>query len=151
MKVEASSIDEYINMLPEDRQEAVKKLRKTIQDNLPEGFSEELSYGMIGYVVPHSIYPKGYRSDPKKPLPFINIASQKNHIALYHMALYTDEDLMKWFKAEFSKYSETKLDMGKSCLRFKKPENIPFELIGKLSQKVSPEAWINTYEKSIKL
>ncbi|MDZ7740184.1 MAG: DUF1801 domain-containing protein [Bacteroidota bacterium] len=147
MQIEATTVDDYISKLPEGRREAIQKLRKLIRENLPEGFEETLSYGMIAYVVPHSLYPKGYHADPKLALPFISIASQKNHIALYHMALYTDPGLMEWFTKEYPAYMKTRLDMGKSCVRFKKAENIPFELIGELSKKVSPQDWIKTYEK----
>lgn len=150
MKVNAETPEQYVDQLPNDRKNAVEKLRKTILDNLPEGFVEEMSYGMIGFVVPHSIYPKGYHCDPKLPLPFINIASQKNAVTLYHMGLYSDQELLNWFTKEYSNYSKTKLDMGKSCIRFKKPENIPFELIGSLCSKISCTEWINIYETKIR-
>ena len=149
MKVNAETPEQYVDQLPNDRKNAVEKLRKTILDNLPEGFVEVMSYGMIGFVVPHSIYPKGYHCDPKLPLPFINIASQKNAVTLYHMGLYSDQELLNWF-TEYSNYSKTKLDMGKSCIRFKKPENIPFELIGLLCSKINCTEWINIYETKIR-
>ncbi len=136
--------------LPDDRKTAMKQLRETILENLPEGFEEVMSYGMIGYVVPHSIYPPGYHCDPKLPLPFMNIASQKNFIAVYHMGLYADEHLMKWFLAEYNKISAGKPDMGKSCLRFKPNKPIPYELIGKLTSKVKPDEWISAYEKAFR-
>ena len=126
------------------------KLRKTILDNLPEGFKEGIGYGMIGYSVPHSLYPAGYHCDPKLPLPFMRFASQKNFIAFYHMGLYADKQLLDWFVNEFQQVSKTKLDMGKSCVRFKKTEQIPFELIGKLVSKMTPEDWITIYEKALK-
>lgn len=150
MKVNAETPEQYVDQLPNDRKNAVEKLRKTILDNLPEGFVEVMSYGMIGFVVPHSIYPKGYHCDPKLPLPFINIASQKNAVTLYHMGLYSDQELLNWFTKEYSNYSKTKLDMGKSCIRFKKPENIPFELIGLLCSKINCTEWINIYETKIR-
>ena len=150
MKVNAETPEHYVDQLPNDRKNAVEKLRKTILDNLPEGFVEVMSYGMIGFVVPHSIYPKGYHCDPKLPLPFINIASQKNAVTLYHMGLYSDQELLNWFTKEYSNYSKTKLDMGKSCIRFKKPENIPFELIGLLCSKINCTEWINIYETKIR-
>ena len=140
------SVASYIESLPEERQIIIQRFRETIQKNLPKGFEECMSYGMIGYVVPHSIYPKGYHCDAKLPLPFLNIASQKNFVALYHMGLYADEAIMKWFIEEFPKHSASKLDMGKSCIRFKKIEHIPFDLIGQLSQKFSPKQWIELYE-----
>ncbi|MCK5789004.1 MAG: DUF1801 domain-containing protein [Chlamydiia bacterium] len=132
--------------LPEDRKEAIIKLRQIIKDNLPSGFDEVISYGMLGYVVPHSIYPKGYHVDSKLPLPFINIASQKNHIAIYHMGLYSDKKLLEWFVTEYAKLGMVKLNMGKSCIRFKKSEHIPFDLIAKLFCKITPQQWINIYE-----
>ncbi len=148
MAVKAVTIDTYISSLPEDRQEAIQKLRQVIKKNLPKGFSEEISYGMIGYVVPHTLYPKGYHCDPKLPLPFLSLASQKNFVALYHMGLYADAELLEWFTDEFKKRSSAKLDMGKSCIRFKKPEQIPYELIGELAGKMSPAQWIALYESA---
>lgn len=150
MKIEANTPKEYLDQLPEDRKQAMIKLRKTILDNIPGGFEETIIYGMIGYVVPHSIYPDGYHCDTKLPLPFINIASQKNFIALYHMGIYADPELKEWFEKEYSKHCKTKLDMGKSCIRFKKVDQIPYELIAELVQKVDVQRWIDIYEKSIK-
>lgn len=150
MKIQADSPDEYINALPEERKEVLSKMREVIRENIPEGFREEMNYGMIGYVVPHDIYPAGYHCDPKLPLPFMNIASQKNFVALYHMGIYANDDLLNWFKEEYSKFTTTKLDMGKSCIRFKKMDQIPYELIGQLATKVSPEQWIEVYEKAVK-
>lgn len=150
MKVKAETPEQYIEQLSEERQIAVGQLRKTILNNLPKGFSETISYGMIGFVVPHSIYPNGYHCDPKQPLPFISIASQKNYIALYHMGLYANTELLKWFTDEFPKHSKSKLDMGKSCIRFKKPDQIPIELIGELCSKMSTEKWIEIYETNLK-
>ena len=150
MKIEAKSVKEYIDQLPADRKKAITKLRKEIKANLPKGYKEELNYGMPGYVVPHSLYPNGYHCDPKLPLPFMSIASQKNFVAVYHMGVYSDPKLMKWFTTEFAKHSKAKLDMGKSCIRFKKMEDIPYELIGELAAKVSVKDWIATYEKAFK-
>jgi hypothetical protein len=149
MQIFAETPEDYIARLPEDRKEAITKLRKAILENLPQGFIETISYGMIGYVVPHAIYPKGYHVDPKLPLPFLNIASQKNFIALYHMCLYSDKELLKWFTSEYSKYSKTKLDMGKSCIRFKRADQIPFNLIGELASKISVNEWIKAYESKV--
>lgn len=148
MNLQANSVTDYLNKIPEERKASFNKLRDTILENLPEGFSEEMSYGMIGYVVPHSAYPSGYHCDPKLPLPFISIASQKNFIALYHMGIYANNELLDWFVAEYPKYVKTKLDMGKSCIRFKKPELIPFELIGQLVSKIGVQDWITLYEKA---
>ena len=145
MKIEAQSVQEYLENLPEERKEPIEKLRKVISENLPNGFEEQLSYGMIGYIVPKSIYPKGYHCTPELPLPFLSIASQKNSINLYHMGIYADEKLLHWFQEEFPKHSKKKLDMGKSCMRFKKPEDIPYELIGELARKMTSQDWIEMY------
>ena len=150
MTSDAKSPDEYIASLPEERKQVMASLRKTIKSNLPKGFEEVMSYGMIGYVVPHSIYPDGYHCSPELPLPFMNIASQKNYMALYHMGLYTDKKLMTWFTGEYPKYSAQKLDMGKSCVRFKKPDDIPLKLIGELCAKMPVQNWIDLYENNIK-
>lgn len=150
MKYNADTVEEYISQLPEERIEPFKKLRKVVLDNLPKGFKETIGYGMPAYVVPHSKYPDGYHCDPKLPLPFINLASQKNFIAFYHMGIYSDPKLLKWFTDEFSNYVKTKLDMGKSCIRFKKMDQIPYELIGKLVSKMTPDDWIDKYENAIK-
>ena len=144
------TVEEYIAQLPDDRREAIVKLRETVKRNIPEGFEETISYGMIGYVVPHSVYPEGYACTPELPLPFVNIANQKNHIAVYHMGMYAKPELLEWFKNEFPKHSKYKLDMGKSCIRFKKPEYITFNLIGELMQKMRTEEWIDIYEKNYK-
>jgi len=150
MKKEANTPEGYLDALEAPRKEAMTALRKTILEHLPDGFEETISYGMIGYVVPHSLYPSGYHCDPKLPLPFMNIASQKSHIAFYHMGLYADPALMAWFLDRYSTWSDKKLDMGKSCLRFKRMEQIPFSIIGELVGKVTPEMWIQTYEKAFK-
>lgn len=150
MQYKANSPEEYINAIPEERKEAMQTLRKVILENLPDGFSEVMSYGMIGYVVPHELYPNGYHCDPKLPLPFMNIASQKNFIAVYHSGIYADKNLMDWFVGEYPKYVKTKLDMGKSCVRFKKIETIPMQLIGELASKMTPKQWIALYEANVK-
>ena len=147
MKSDAKTPDEYIAELPDERKSAMTKLRETILQNLPEGFVEEMNYGMIGYVVPHSIYPKGYGANPKLPLGMLNIASQKNDITMHHMGLYSDKKLLEWFESEYPKHSKTKLDMGKGCVHFKKTENIPFDLIAELVKKISVADWIETYEE----
>lgn len=150
MQSKATTPEQYLSELPEDRKEAMLKLRNAIKENLPQGFEEVISYGMLGYVVPHSIYPSGYHCDPKLPLPFINLASQKNFIALYHMGIYANKNLESWFVSEYPKHVKTKLDMGKSCIRFKKMEDIPFDFIGELAAKVSVEDWISIYEKAFR-
>jgi hypothetical protein len=146
MTSKAKTPKEYLDSLPENRKKAMTELRKVILKNLPKGFSEEMSYGMIGYVVPHSLYPDGYHCNPKLPLPFLNIASQKNFIAVYHMGIYANPKLLAWFKKEYPKHSKDKMDMGKSCLRFKKPDQIPFKFIGELVSKMTPKEWIALYE-----
>lgn len=150
MQSTASTPDEYFTTLPEDRRDAMSQLRKVIKKNLPKGFQEVMNYGMPGYVVPHKIYPAGYHCDPKLPLPFLGLASQKNSINFYHMGIYADPKLLKWFTTEFPKHSKKKLDMGKSCVRFKKPEDIPYDLIGELVAKMSPQDWIKLYESGLK-
>jgi hypothetical protein len=150
MQTEAVSPNEYVADLPEDRKAAITKLRSVIKKNLPKGFEEKMAYGMISYVVPHSIYPAGYHCDPKLALPFLSFASQKNFIAVYHMGMYADPVLLNWFTESFPKHSKTKLDMGKSCIRFKKPEEIPFELIGELVSKMTVKDWITLYESNFK-
>lgn len=150
MTYQVSTPEEYVNAIPEERREVFEKLRETIVENIPDGFREEINYGMIGYVVPHRLYPPGYHCDPKLPLPFVGIASQKNFIALYHMGIYANPDLLDWFVSEFPKHSKSKLDMGKSCIRFKKPEHIPFDLIGLLMQKITVEDWVNLYESAFR-
>lgn len=150
MQSKATTVEQYIAELPPERQKAVAELRKVIKEKLPKGFSEGMGYGMIGYCVPHSLYPAGYHCAPKLPLPFMNIASQKNFIAVYHMGVYAEPKLLKWFTDEYAKAGVGKLDMGKSCIRFKKPENIPYKLIGELASKVTVEKWIEYYEKNIK-
>ena len=150
MQSKALTVEEYINELPSDRKEVIQKLRKTIADNLPKGFEEMMGYGMMGYSVPHSIYPNGYHCNPKDPLPFMGMASQKNFVAFYHMGVYADKNLHDWFVAEYAKRCKYKLDMGKSCVRFKKFDDIPYDLIAELTQKISVEDWIKTYESAFK-
>ncbi|PZR19180.1 MAG: hypothetical protein DI539_14815, partial [Flavobacterium psychrophilum] len=136
MQYVVETVDQYMDAIPEERKAPMTKLRETIAENLPEGYSEGVSYGMMGWSVPHSAYPAGYHCDPKQPLPFLGIASQKNFIAFYHMGIYADKELHDWFAAEFPKHSKYKLDMGKSCIRFKKPDAIPYELIAELVKKM---------------
>ncbi len=150
MQSKAVTVEDYIKGLPKERQETITKLRKEIKKNLPKGFSEGMGYGMMGYSVPHSLYPPGYHCDPKLPLPFMGIASQKNFIAVYHMGVYADPKLLKWFLTEYPKHTDAKLDMGKSCIRFKKPEKIPFKLFGELMSKMSVKDWIEKYESILK-
>lgn len=149
MKSAAATPEDYLKGLSEDRKDAVSAIRKAIKENLPEGFSESMGYGMLCYGVPHSIYPKGYHCDPKQPLPLMSLASQKNFIALYHMGLYANKPLLDWFVSEFPKHAKYKLDMGKSCIRFKRLDDIPYELIGELCSKISVGNWIDMYESAL--
>jgi Domain of unknown function (DU1801) len=147
MQSKATTPQEYLDSLPKDRKQAMAELRKEVLKNLPKGFSEVM-FGMLGYVVPHSIYPDGYHCDPKQPLPFMGIASQKNYVVVYHMGVYSDNKLTDWFTKEYAKQVKGKLDMGKCCIRFKKMDQIPFKLIGELAGKMTVKEWISIYEKS---
>lgn len=150
MQYKATSPEDYIQQVPEERQEALKKLRTIINKNLPKGFEEGIQYGMIGYYVPHTKYPDGYHCNPKEPLPFMSFASQKNSVNLYHSGIYAIPEVHDWFVKEYPKHVKRKLDMGKSCIRFKKMDEIPFDLIGELCKKLSVDDWISTYETAIK-
>jgi hypothetical protein len=150
MRSEAKTVKEYLSSLPEDRVEPMDKLYKAIKKNIPKGFAEGMGYGMMGWDVPHSLYPAGYHCNPEQPLPFIGLASQKNFIALYHMGIYADPQLLQWFTDEYPKHSKRKLDMGKSCIRFKKMDDIPYALIGELASRMTPQQWITLYEKAFK-
>ncbi len=149
MQSKATTPADYVAALPDDRRAVITAMREAVLKNLPEGFREVMSYGMLGYVVPHSLYPAGYHCDPKQPLPFISLASQKNYISFYHMGLYAG-GLLEWFESNWPLHSKKKLDMGKCCVRFKKPEDVPLELIGELAQKMTPQQWVEHYEKTIK-
>jgi hypothetical protein len=150
MKTPGNTVEEILANVPEDRSLPFRKLHDVIMKNLPEGFKAGISYGGLGYVVPHSIYPSGYHCKPSEPLPFAGIASQKHSINFYHMGIYADQELMDWFLSEYTKHSSKKPDMGKSCIRFKKSEEIPYELIGQLMRKISVQDWIKTYENKMK-
>jgi Domain of unknown function (DU1801) len=150
MQSTLKNVMDYVKSVPKERAEAFRQFRKVILSHLPNGYEECMSYGMIGYVVPQSLYPKGYHCDSKLPLPFVSLASQKNFIALYHMGMYADKKILEWFVAEYPKHCKKKLDMGKSCVRFKYIDDIPFELIGELMKKMSVKEWITLYEKHFK-
>ncbi len=150
MRSGASSVNDYFAALPDDRRPVMTSLRKAIKKELPKGFEEVMGYGAPGWVVPHKLYPPGYHCDPTTPLPFMGIASQKNHIAVYHMGVYSSEALLSWFQSEWPKHSSKKLDMGKSCIRFKKPEDVPIALIGELASKMTPAEWVELYEQRLK-
>lgn len=150
MQSSTTNVEAYLKEIPLERQEVFTNLRETIRNNIPKGFVEQMSYGMIGYVVPHTTYPDGYHCNPKLPLPFVNIASQKNFIILHHLGIYANPKLLQWFVGEYPNHSKQKLDMGKGCIRFKKMDQIPFELIAELMQKITVEDWIQGYETQIK-
>ena len=144
------TIESYINSLPEDRKESIIKIMNIVEENIPVGFAKVMNYSMPSFVIPHSIYPTGYHVTPDLPLPFIGVASQKNHIGFYHMGVYADSNLLDWFISEYPKYCKSKLDMGKSCIRFKKIDDIPYELVAELSTKMTIQDWISIYEKNRK-
>ncbi len=150
MRIEADSVDAYLKAIPEERKEVLGKLRALIKEAIPDGFEETFQYNMPSFVVPHDLYPAGYHCNPKDPLPFLSIASQKNFVALYHMGLYADNDLLEWFKSEYPNHSKRKLDMGKSCIRFKYMDHIPYDLIRELVSKVTVADWIERYERNVK-
>jgi uncharacterized protein YdhG (YjbR/CyaY superfamily) len=150
MQSKAETPKQYVDELPDDRKPIIKKIRSIIKKTLPNGFKEVMNYGMLGYVVPHSIYPDGYHCDPKLPLPFMALASQKNFVALYHSGIYADSKLHDWFVGEYPKHCSRKLDMGKSCIRFKKMDDIPYDLIEKLCSKMTVEDWVALYEANVK-
>lgn len=150
MKANGKTVKEILTSLPVDRAEPFNKLHDVIVKNLPKGFEAAISYGGLGYVVPHKLYPPGYHCKPSEPLPFAGIASQKNSINFYHMGIYADPDLLKWFVTEYPRHSKQKLDMGKSCIRFKKLDDIPYKLIGELMKKMSVKKWITIYETKLK-
>jgi hypothetical protein len=149
MKPIGKTVDEILTNLPADRVEPFNKLHDVIIKNLPKGFEPAISYGGLGYVVPHHVYPAGYHCNPAEPLPFAGIASQKGSINFYHMGIYADAKLLKWFQEEYPRHSKQKLDMGKSCIRFKKMEDIPYKLIGELMRKITVKDWIATYEATM--
>lgn len=150
MKPTGTTVEDILANVPADRAVAFNQLHRVITDHLPAGFEPAISYGLLGYVVPHRLYPAGYHCKPSEPLPFASIASQKNSINLYHMGLYASPELLDWFVTEFPKHTQQKLDMGKSCIRFKKFNDIPYDLIGALMTKMSVEEWIGLYEGRIK-
>lgn len=150
MKANSKTVKEILKNLPIDRAEPFKKLHDIILKNLPKGFEAAISYGGLGYVVPHTIYPAGYHCKPSEPLPFAGLASQKNSINFYHMGIYSDPKLLDWFVTEYPKHTKQKLDMGKSCIRFKKLDDIPYKLIGELMKKMTTKEWINIYETNLK-
>jgi len=150
MQAKPTTPEVYVAGLPEDRKAAVSAIRKAINKNIPKGFKEGICYGSIGWFVPHSLFPAGYHCDPSKPLMLMSLTSTKGHIALHHLGLYASGPLLQWFQTAWSKKSAKKLDMGKGCVRFKKPDEVPLELIGKLASKLTPQAWIEIYQKALR-
>lgn len=149
MKSDAKTVGDYLAELDDDRRGVMTALVDAIDAHLPEGFEKEMQYGMPNWVVPLSTFPAGYHCTPDTPLPFLAIASQKQYISIYHMAVYADPELLDWFVAEYEKLDTgRKLNMGKSCIRFRKPEHVPVDLIARLAEKVTPQQWIEHYEKS---
>jgi hypothetical protein len=151
MQSKAATVEEYLAELPPERRAALEAVRNTILKNLDKGFQERMAYGMIGYSVPHSIYPSGYHCDPRQPLPYAGLASQKNHLSLYLMGMYCscidgkESDLLRWFRAEWEKTGK-KLDMGRACIRFKKLDDLPLDLIGEAIRRVPVKKCIDYYE-----
>ena len=150
MSPKATPLEDYFAALPEERQAPMARLRAVINDHIPTGFEEQLSYGLPGWVVPHSLYPPGYHCSPELPLPFMSIASQKNFIGVYHMGIYASPELLAWFQAAWAEHMPTKLDMGKSCIRLKKIDTLPYDLLGELAGKMTAEDWIALYEGAVK-
>ena len=147
----ANDVDDYIGSAAPEMRDGLARLRQTIRDAIPPGFSEEMSYGMIGWVVPREAYPAGYHCDPSLPVPFLALAAQKRYISFYHLGLYAAPDLYEWFVSEYGKLGyRRKLDMGKSCIRFKYPDEIPYDLIKELVGKMTLAGWLELYEHSIK-
>ena len=146
----AQTLEDYFEALSDERRGPMEALRDSIGANLPGGFEEVLNYGQPSWVVPHSLYEAGYHVNPELPLPFVSIASQKSHIAVYHMGLYASPALLDWFEGEYPKHCDRKLDMGKSCIRFRKAAELPLALIGELCSKMSVENWIGLYEEQVR-
>ena len=149
MQSKAKTVKEYLAGLPEDRRAAIQAVWQVILKNLDKGYEEGMQYGMIGYYVPHKLYPAGYHCDPKQPLPFACLASQKNHMAVYLMCIYGSREHDDWFRKEWAKTGK-KLDMGKSCIRFRKLEDLPLDVIGKASARAPVKEYIGYYESNIK-
>ena len=144
------TVQEYVENLPDDQKRTVSEIRKAINKNLPKGFKESIGMGMIVWSVPHSSYPAGYHCNPSKPLMLMGLSATKSGVSLHHMGLYGSTSLLKWFQSEWTGHTAKKLDMGKACIRFKKPEDVPLDLIGELSTKLTPQRWVEQYEKGLK-
>jgi hypothetical protein len=142
-----ASTTAYIANLPEDRREPMQALCEVFRKHLPQGFEETLAYGMVSFCVPHSTYPRGYHCDPKIALPFVQIASQKKHLAVYHMGLYAMPEELEWFKETWASSSKDKLDIGKSCIRLNPAKPLPLGVLGELAERIGLERWIEVYDK----
>ncbi len=151
MSTQINTPEDYIAQLPQERKTAISKLHNLILKHMPKGLESGMGYGMLAYFVPKSIYPAGYHCKPFPPLPFINVASQKNFIAIYHSGLYANKELYDWFVSEYPKHCKYKIDMGKSCIRFKKIDDIPYDLITQLLGKMTINEWITIYESTLNL
>ena len=149
MQSKAQTVKDYLAELPDDRRAAIEAVRKVIRKNLPKGYEEGMQYGMIGYYVPHELYPPGYHCDPKQPLPFAGLASQKNHMAVYLTCQYGDAKREEWFRNAWAKTGK-KLDMGKSCIRFKRVDELALDVLGEAIARVPPAAYIKHYEAALK-
>lgn len=145
-----ANVQDILASLPEERKEIMEKLIAVFDQHLPQGFEKTLSFGMIGYVVPHSTYPAGYHCKPAEPLPFLSIASQKAAISIYHMGIYADQEILDWFVTQYPLHCKSKLDMGKSCIRFKKMDDIPWDLLTELAQMFTPTSWVKLYESQFR-
>ena len=149
MQSKATTVRAYLAGLPKDRREALQAVREVILDHLPKGYEEGMQYGMIGYYVPHSVYAAGYHCDPRQPVPFAGLASQKNHMSLYLMCIYGDQEQLEWFRDAWDR-SGQKLDMGKSCIRFRKVEDVPLKVIGQAVKRVPVRKFLAHYEANVK-
>lgn len=150
MKEHSRDIETVLNQWPEERRVPMRKLIEVTSSNLPDGFEMAAFEKGIHYLVPKSIYPSGYHADPQKPLPFITYLSQSKYIGVYHMGLYAFPELAEWFRKAYSEHAKYKLDMGKSCIRLKRMDDIPFSVFEELFTKITPQQWIEKYEASIK-
>jgi hypothetical protein len=147
MQSKAATVAQYLKALPADRREAIEAVRGVILKNLPKGYAEGIQYGMIGYFVPHDVYPPGYHCDPKQPLPFVSLASQKNHMAVYLYCLYSDPDMLDWFREAWAATGR-KLDMGKSCVRFKKLDQVALDVVADAIRAIPVKDFVAHYDAS---
>lgn len=140
---------DYIESIDSKFKEGYKKLLELIMTNIPDGFELQMQYNMPSFVVPFNLFPQGYHCEPALPLPFLSLGVTKHHIGVYHMGIYANPKLLKWFENEYQKIVPTKLDMGKSCIRLKNVKNIPYDLMGELAASMTPEQWIELYQNNI--